>query len=315
MAEVPARPPLPSYRRSELSTPGHDRRMLEKAAASSADLVLMDLEDGCAPAKKKEARKVVVDAARTLDWKGKGVAVRVNGASTPYFLEDVLEVVGGGAPWIDAIILPKVQSPLDVQYADRLIGQVEQRSGHEVGRLRMEVLIETAQGVLHAEAIARASPRLAALLFGIYDYAGEVGATLEDDTFTDLLYAKQKTLAAARAAGLLAMDGITSRFKDLELTRQEARRSRRMGFDGRWAIHPAQLDVLHEVFTPRPEELRAAELRLESYRKAHAEGRGAMALGEEMVDEATLRSDQRKVALGRHLGLLVPEPSPPGLSK
>lgn len=303
----PARPPLPPYRRSELSTPGHDRRMLEKAAASSADLVIMDLEDGCAPNQKVPARSVVSEAARSLDWKGKAVAFRTNGVSSSYFLDDILEVVGAAAPWLDVVVIPKVQGPEEVQYADRLIGQVERRAGWEVGRLRLEVLIETAKGVLHAEEIARASPRLAALLFGIYDYAGDVGALLGDDTFTDLTYARQKLLAAARSANLLAVDGITAKFKDLELTRREAQVSRRMGFDGRWAIHPAQLDVLHEVFTPSSEELSAAEARLRAYREAHAAGKGAVALGEEMVDEATLHSDRRKVALGRRLGRLPPE--------
>jgi citrate lyase subunit beta / citryl-CoA lyase len=299
------RPLPPPYRRSELSTPGHDRRMLEKAAASAADLVLMDLEDGCAPNQKGPARAVIAEAARSLDWKGKVVAFRPNALSTPYFLDDLLEVVGTCAPYLDVVVLPKVQGPEDIRYVDRLLAQIEQRAGAEVGRIRLEVLIETARGVLHAEEIASASPRMAALLFGIYDYAGEIGATLEQDTFTGLEFARQKLLAAARSAGLLAVDGITARFKDLDLTRQEALRSQRMGFDGRWAIHPSQIDVLNQTFTPSVDEIRAAERRLADYRRAHAEGKGAVAVEGEMVDEATLRSDQRKVALGRRLGVLT----------
>lgn len=300
------RPALPPYRRSELSTPGHDLKMLQKAAASSADLVIMDLEDGCAPSQKVGARSTIARAARELDWGGKAVAFRPNAISSAYFFDDVCEVVSAAGPSLDALVLPKVQTAEEVRYLDRLLQQLEWKHGLEEGRLRLEVLIETASGVLHAEEIARASPRLSALLFGIYDYAGDVGALLHENTFEDLQFAKQQTIAAARASGLLVLDGITSRFRDLDLTRRDAERSRRMGFDGKWAIHPGQLDVIHEVFTPSRTELEKAGQQLSAYESAHREGRGAIALGEEMVDEATLRADRRNVALGRKLGLLPP---------
>lgn len=302
-----SRPELPPFRRSELSTPGHDLRMLQKAAATPADMVIMDLEDGCAPDQKIGARATIVEAARTLDWGEKAVAFRPNGLATPYFLDDLREVVGAAAGQLDAVVLPKVTSPEDVRHVDRLLRTLERRAGAPEGRLRIEVLIETARGVLHAEEIARASPRVAALLFGIFDYAGEVGADVREDTFLPVLFAKQATVASARAAEVLVLDGITPQFRDLEITRKEALASRRMGFDGKWVIHPGQIDVVHQVFTPAPAELQAAEHRLQLYREAHRSGKGAIDLGGEMVDEATLRADARKVALGRRLGRLGPE--------
>ncbi|MDE1836380.1 MAG: CoA ester lyase [Euryarchaeota archaeon] len=306
VARPSSRPPVPPYRRCELSTPGHDLKMLTRAAGSSADLVLMDLEDGCAPSRKVAARGIVAEAARTLDWSGKVLAFRSNGLGTPYFLDDLLEVVGEAGEFLDLLVLPKITSAEEVRYVDRLLTQLEWRSGLELGRLRLEVLVETARGVLHAEEIAHASPRMAALLFGIYDYAGEVGTLVGEDTFTDLSYPRQALLAAARSAGLLALDGITSRYKDLALTRREAERSRQMGFDGRWAIHPSQIDVIQQAFTPTKDELEVAARRLATYREADRDGKGAIGLGEEMVDEATVRVEQRKVALGRRLGLLPP---------
>lgn len=266
----------------------------------------MDLEDGCPPSQKVAARAVVADAARTLDWSKKVLAVRPNGLETPYFLDDLEEVVGRAGEHLDVLVLPKVTSADDVRYADRLLRQLEWKHGLPPGRLALEVLIETPRALLAAAEIAGASPRLRALLFGIYDYAGEVGTTVGEDTFTDFLYAKQKVLAAARSADLLAVDGITARFKDLDLTRREAERSRRMGFDGKWAIHPSQIEVLHQVFTPGQEELEAASRRVAAYRAADREGRGAIVVGEAMVDEATLRTDLRRVELGRQLGLLPP---------
>ncbi len=307
VARRSSRAPVPPYRRAELSTPGHDLKMLRKAAGTSADMVLMDLEDGCAPSQKVPARGVVVEAAKTLDWGGKVVAFRPNGLRTPYFFDDLTEVVGQAGEFLDVIVLPKIEGPEDVRYVDRLLEHLEWKHDLEPGRLRIEVLIETAQGVLNAGAIARSSPRLVALLFGIYDYAGEVGATVGSDTFTDFTFAKQSTLAAARAAGLLALDGITARFKDLELTRTESESSRRMGFDGKWAIHPSQIDVIQQVFTPSREELDRAVRRVTAYRHADREGRGAIVVGEEMVDEATIRTEMKRVALGRRLGLLSPE--------
>ena len=305
MTDRPSRRPPPApYRRSELSTPGHDLRMLQKAAGTPTDLVLMDLEDGCAPGQKGPARAVVVEAARTLDWSGKMVAVRTNGTATPYFLDDVLDVVGGAGEFLDVIIAPKVRSAEEVRFIDRLLHQVERRAGLEEGRLGLELMIETPGAVLQAPEIARASPRVRALLFGLYDYAGEIGASVEEETFRDFAYAKQRTVAAARDAGVLVLDGITARYKDLERTEREGRAARRMGFDGKWAVHPSQIEAIHRVFTPTPEELERAARRVAAYREAGRAGRGAIAEGEEMVDEATLRTEIGRVELGRRLGLL-----------
>jgi citrate lyase subunit beta/citryl-CoA lyase len=292
-----------TVRRSELTTPGHSLKMIGGAAASKADLVMMDLEDACAPSQKVAARATVVEAAKTLDWGGKIVAFRPNNLRTAYFLDDLLEVVGCAGAYLDALILPKTERPDEVRYVDQLLHHLEEKFGLEVGRLRLEVLIESAQGVSHAEEIATASPRLAALIFGVADYAGDVGALLTTDTFTDFAYAKQRTVAAARAAGLSAIDCITPRFRDVEQTRRDAEAARRMGFDGKWAIHPAQIDVINAAFTPTDEELRRAEELLRAYRAADVEkGLGAIVVGDEMVDKATLRVEERKIAIGRKIG-------------
>jgi citrate lyase subunit beta/citryl-CoA lyase len=294
-----------TVRRSELTTPGHNLKMIEKAAATKADLVMMDLEDACAPSQKVGARAVVVEAARTLDWADKIVAFRPNNLRTPYFFDDLVEVVGGAGESLDVLILPKTERPDEVRYIDQLLTHLERKFGLEPGRLQLEVLIESAAGVSRAEEIASASPRLAALIFGVADYAGDVGALLGVDTFTDFAYAKQRTVAAAKAHGLAAVDCITARYRDAEQTRRDAEAARRMGFDGKWAIHPAQIDVINEAFTPTEAELARAQELLRAYRAADVErGLGAIVVGDEMVDKATLRVEERKLAIGRKIGLV-----------
>ncbi len=295
-----------SVRRTELTCPAHSLKMMSKAAASAADEVILDLEDSCAVSQKEGARRTLVDALKTLDFKGKIRAFRPNNVQTKYFYRDVIEVVEGAGDALDVLVLPKALGPEDVLFADRLLTQIEQAVGLPVGRIKIEALIESAKGLLRAADIAACTPRMASLIFGIADYAGDVGAKeLTTKQFEVYHYPKAHTIAAARAAGIDVVDNVTLQFRDLEQCRRDAEQASRMGFDGKWAIHPAQIDVIHEVFTPSRKELERALAILEAYGKADLEGgQGAIVFGDEMVDAATLRVEWKKVAVARRAGLL-----------
>jgi len=290
-----------SVRRTELACPAHSLKMMAKAAASEADEVIFDLEDGCALSQKVEARKALIEALNSLDFKGKIRAFRPNGIRTKFFYRDLIEVVESAGANIDVMVLPKVQEASDVLFADLLLTQIEQNVGLAVGRIRLEALIESAKGVLHAEQIAASTPRLASLIFGVADYGGDIGSREPvREQFALYHYPKAKTVAAARAAGIDVIDSITLQFRDLEQCERDAREAARMGFDGKWAIHPDQVPVINRVFTPTPEELTRAREILELYRKADAEsGVGAIVYNNEMVDGANLHIELRKLAIAR----------------
>jgi citrate lyase subunit beta/citryl-CoA lyase len=295
-----------SVRRSELTCPAHSLKMMAKAAASTADEVILDLEDSCAVSQKVEARKTLIEALKTLDFKGKIRAFRPNNVRTGFFYRDVIDIVEAAGDKLDVLVLPKAVGPEDVLFADRLLSQIEENLGLPPGRIKIEALIESASGVLKAEAIAACTPRMAGLIFGIADYAGDIGAKeLTTEQFSVYHYPKAHTIAAARAAGLDVVDNVTLQFRDLEQCRKDAGQASRMGFDGKWAIHPAQIDIINEVFTPSPKELERALAILEAYRKADVEaGQGAIVFGDEMVDAATLRVEWKKLAVARQAGLI-----------
>jgi citrate lyase subunit beta / citryl-CoA lyase len=292
-------------RRSELVCPAHSLKMMAKAAAGDADEVIFDLEDGCAPSQKIAARKTLVEAFRTLDFRGKIRAFRANGIHTRFFYRDVIDVVEAAGERIDGLVVPKVQDASDVLFADRLLTQIEQNMGWTVGRIQLEVLIESAGGVLHAEHIAAATPRLAALIFGVVDYAGNIGAREPvREQFTLYHYPKAKTVAAARAAGIDVIDGVTVQLHDLELCAHDARCAAQMGFDGKWAIHPDQVPVINKVFTPSPQELVRAREIVETYQHSDKSGGGAFVYKDEMVDAASLPIERKKLAIAKKCGLI-----------
>jgi citrate lyase subunit beta/citryl-CoA lyase len=295
-----------AIRRSELACPAHSLKMMAKAAASAADEVIFDLEDGCAPSQKTAARKTLIEAFNTLDFQGKVRAFRANGIHTKFFYRDVIEVVEAAGSKIDVLVLPKIHEAADVLFADRLLTQIEQNIGLEPGRIRLEALIESAKGVLHAEQIAASTPRLAGLIFGVVDYAGNIGARDSvREQFALYHYPKAKTIAAARAASIDVVDGVTLQFRDLEQCEHDARSATQMGFDGKWAIHPDQVAVINRVFTPSREEIVRAQEILELYRKADVDsGTGAMVYQDEMVDAASLPIEQKKLAIAKKTGLI-----------
>ena len=299
-------PNMPSVvRRTELACPAHSMKMMAKAAAGDADEVIFDLEDGCAPSQKIAARKTLIEALQTLDFRGKVRAFRANGIQTKFFYRDVIEVVEAAGSNIDVLVLPKVRDAADVLLADRLLGQIEQNMNWPVGRINLEALIESALGLVNVEAIASASPRLAALIFGVVDYAGDIGIREPvREQFALYHYPKSRIVAAARAAGIDAIDGVTGQVRDLDLCQNDAREAARMGFDGKWAIHPDQVAIVNRAFTPSAEELARAREILDAYEASDQKsGAGVFVYKDEMIDAANLPIERKKLAIARKCGL------------
>lgn len=293
-------------RRSELTVPGHSLKMMAKAAASNADQVMIDLEDACAVSQKVEARQTVITAFNTLDFGGKIRAFRPNNIRTKFFYRDLIEVIEAAGSNIDVVVIPKCYGPEDVLFVDRLLTQIEENMGFAIGRIKLEILIESADAVLHAEQIARCSPRMGGLIFGLVDFAGDIGAQeLGAEQFFYYNYAKAKCITAARAAGISVVDGVTLAVRDLDACRRDAQMGLRMGFDGKWAIHPSQIDVIHEVFTPSPAEIARAKHIIDAYEQADVQGGlGAIIIDDQMIDAAVLRVEWRKLAIAKKAGLV-----------
>ena len=293
-------------RRSELTCPGHSMKMMVKAAASAADQVMLDLEDAVAVSQKEAARATVAEALNTLDFQGKIRTFRPNNIGTKFFYRDLIEVVEAAGKNLDGVVIPKVNGPEDVLFVDRFLTQIELNMGLAVGRIKIEALIESAEAVLHAEQIAKATPRMSGLIFGLVDFAGDIGAKeLGTEQFFYYHYAKAKTITAARAAGITCMDGVTLAIRDLEACRRDAEMAARMGFDGKWAIYPPQVEVINAAFTPTAEEIARARRMIDAYAQADVEqGVGAIVLDDQMVDAALLRVEWKKLAVARKAGLV-----------
>ncbi|MFF4194757.1 HpcH/HpaI aldolase/citrate lyase family protein [Nonomuraea sp. NPDC001831] len=299
-------------RRSVLSVPGSNPRFLEKAQTLPADEVFLDLEDSVAPLAKDEARKNVVTALREGDWTGRTRAVRVNDLTTMWTYRDVIEVVEGAGQFLDCLILPKVQDPTEVVWLDTLLTQIERSMGYEVGRIGIEAQIENARGLVNVDAIAGSSRRLEALVFGPADFMASINMrTLvvgeqppgyeEGDAYHYIL---MRLLMAARMHDLQVIDGPYLQIKDVEGYRRVARRAAALGFDGKWVLHPLQVEAANEVFSPSQEDYDHAELILEAYEHyTTVERRGAVMLGEEMIDEASRKMALVVAAKGRAAGL------------
>jgi citrate lyase subunit beta/citryl-CoA lyase len=300
-------------RRTELACPAQNAHRMAKAAASDADQVVFDLEDGTAHSQKVAARDTLVTALTTLDFGAKIRAFRPNGVSTHYFYRDVIHVVEAAGAQVDVMVVPKVAGHEDIYFADRLLSQIEATVGLAPGRIKLEALIESAEAVLHAEAIARASPRMTGLIFGLVDYASDIGSTeVGQEQFFYHHYAKAKTIAAARAAGITCVDGVTLAIRDPEACRRDARMAARMGFDGKWAIHPSQLAIISEAFTPTRAEAEHAARVIAAYERADREqGVGALVVDDQMVDAANLPIERRRLAIARWAGVLADEQGSP----
>jgi citrate lyase subunit beta / citryl-CoA lyase len=298
-------------RRTCLSVPGSSQRFLAKARDLAADEVMLDLEDSVAPGEKDAARRNVVHALKDGGFGGKLVAVRVNDATTPWAYQDVVEVLSGAPGAVDSLILPKVSSPSHLVWLDVLLSQVELAVGGPAGKTRVEAQIEDASGLASVEAIAAASPRLATLIFGPGDFMASVGMRSltvggqpEGYPFDAHHYALMRILVAARAHGLQAIDGPYARISDTDGLRAAASAVAALGYDGKWVLHPAQVDVVNEVFTPSADDYARAVRILDAYGQATEVGNtGAVMLDGEMVDEASRKMALMITAKGAAAGL------------
>ncbi len=306
-------------RRSELATPASSEKMCEKAAASDADLVFLDLEDACAPAAKEGARATAVAALRELDWGSTVRAVRINGLDTPWCHDDVIEVVAGAGEHLDVLIVPKARSARDVWWVDVLLTQLETKLRLD-RRIGLEVLIEEAEGLGDAAAIATASDRLEAIIFGAGDLSASLHARVDGNFDPAGDYpgdfwqvARFQVLTAARAAGIDAVDAPYPAYQDPDGYRRSAVQAGLLGFDGKWAIHPSQVGIANEVFAPTDDEVAAARAAIEDYRAAEAGGVGAIGRDGRLVDAAHMRLAEnvlRRAELSRGAGRPSREPGP-----
>lgn len=297
---APARPRL---QRSELAVPGSNVKLFEKALNGAADYVFLDLEDAVAPDDKVPARANIIQALNDLDWAGNGktTSIRINGIDTHYMYRDVVEVVEQAGHRLDTILIPKVGTPSDVYLIDALVTQIEQAMGIE-HRIGLEVLIETALGMANVEAIAQASPRLEAMHFGVADYAAScrartvsIGGLTPDYPGDQWHMAISRMTVACRAYGLRPIDGPFGDFNDTDGFVASAKRGAALGIEGKWAIHPSQIELANDVFSPPDSEVSRARAILDALAEAQRAGRGAAQLDGKMIDAASARMAENVV--------------------
>jgi citrate lyase subunit beta/citryl-CoA lyase len=270
--------------------------MIERAASSAADLVFLDLEDAVSPNEKVPARKFIIEGLNTHDWGTKTRAVRINGTHTHWCYEDIVEVVTGAGKNLDVIIVPKPKAPRDVWFVDTLLTQLEEQLGLEPGRIGLELLIEETEALARVEEIAACSPRLEALILGFGDFSASQGMRLSlhgkgegkypGDPWS---YHRNRMIVAAKANGLDAIDGPFADFRDDDGYRREATWASALGAVGKWAIHPAQVPIANDVYSPTDSEISRAQKVIAQVREAEGAGTGAANAGGVMIDAATAR--------------------------
>ena len=300
--------------RSELAVPASNWRMIEKASTSDADLAFLDLEDSVAPDAKPDARKNVIRAFTELDWFSKPRVFRMNALDTPFFYRDLIEVVESCPNSVDMILVPKVNRPEDVYTIDTLLTQIEAYAGCATP-IGLEVLIETAEGLINCESIVRASPRVESIVFGPGDYtaslripATSIGTPDEWDAAYPghrFHYPMHRILVAGRAAGIRVIDGPFADFRNLDGFRASCLLARSLGFDGKMCIHPAQVPIANEVFSPSEQEIAWASRVVDAYITATGEGQGAIQIDGKMVDVASIRMAETTMARARAAGLIT----------
>ena len=287
-------------RRSCLSIPGSSEKMLAKGPTIPADMKFLDMEDSVSPLEKELAREKVVKAIRDQDWGDCVLCVRINAWDSPWTAYDIIEVVGGAGERLEEVMLPKVQTAAEVVATDLLLTQVEKAAGLPAGHIGIEAQIETARGLINVNEICAASPRLETIILGPVDFSASMempdlrGGTLIPEYPGDYFhYVFMKILMAGRANGLQVIDGPYTKVRDPEGFKEFSRRAYTLGFDGKWALHPDQVTLLNELFSPTQEDFDKALDVLAAYEEATTTGerKGAVMFGDEMIDEAS-----RKVA-------------------
>ncbi|PZS35525.1 MAG: CoA ester lyase [Pseudonocardiales bacterium] len=298
-------------RRSCLAVPGSSLKMLGKAPGLPADQVFLDLEDSVAPDAKESARANIVAALNGGGWGEKTRVVRVNDLTTQWTYRDVVSVVEGAGANLDAVMLPKVADAEQVHWLDLTLTQIEKTMGYEVGRIGIEAQIENPQGLINVNHIAFASDRIQTIVFGPADFMASinmpslvVGGLNPDYPADPYHYILMQILMAARARGVQAIDGPYLQIRDVDGFRAVARRSQALGFDGKWVLHPGQIDAANEIYAPKQDDYDHAELILDAYdHYTTVEKLGAVMLGEEMIDEASRKMALVIAAKGRAAGL------------
>jgi citrate lyase subunit beta/citryl-CoA lyase len=273
--------------------------MVEKALASDADAVFLDLEDAVAPDSKAEARGDVVSALKELDWQGRPTVFRANALDTPYFYRDLIEVVEQAGDSLDTVMIPKVNRPEHLYAVSILLSQIELAMELEEGKIKLEAQIESAEGLANVDSIAGATGRLEALHFGPGDFAASVSMPQTSIGVTDewdeaypghrFHYAMQRIVVAARTAGLRVLDGPVADYSDEEGLRRSCLVARSLGFDGKWCIHPTQIAVVNETFSPTDREVEWAKKVVAAYEEASSEGSGSVSVDGQMVDAASIK--------------------------
>jgi len=301
-------------RRSCHATPGSNEKMLGKAPGLGADQVFLDLEDSVSPLEKEAARGKVVNAIKNQDWGETVVCVRVNAWDTEWTYRDVVTVVEHAGERLDEIMLPKVENAAQVVALDLLLTQIEKVTGRQ-SRVGIEAQIETAQGLINVEEICAASDRLETIIFGPADFAASTempvltgGVQIPEYPGDHFHYVFSKILMAGRANGLQVIDGPFLKIRELDALRDYAMRTRILGYDGKWSLHPDQVTVINEVYTPTQEQFDKAFDILEAYEKATTEGdpgerKGAVMFGDEMIDEASRKMALKFVTRGERAGM------------
>ncbi len=285
-------------RRSIISVPANREKMVLKSFTLAADMIMLDLEDSVPVPEKEEARSKVVAAFREQDWKDKVRAYRINGMDTPFAYRDIIDVVEPAGEYIDVIVIPKVNDASEVKAIDLMLSQIEMRMGIKK-RIGLEASIETAEGMLRVEEIAFSSPRLEALVFGVADYGASMtmmskgisGHGDKEDFYPGHRwhFPLSRMAMAAKAAGLAAIDAPYGDYRDPEGLRKSCILSAALGYDGKWVIHPDQIEIINSVYSPSQEDVERSRRILEAYRQAQLEGCGSLAIDGKMVDAASIR--------------------------
>jgi len=305
MSERPKR-----ARRCQLSVPGSSEKMMTKAAGLAVDHIFLDLEDAVAPAEKPSARGKIVEALNNLDFGNSVRCVRINDIETPWAYKDIIEVVTGAGENLDTIMIPKVKHAHEVKWVDILIHQIEQDIGLKQ-RIGIELLIEEVEGIQNVDEIAAATPRLEAMVFGMGDYSASQGVDVKeamssgDSVYPGDIwhYQRQRVVIACRAAGIDAVDGPFGNFRDPDSYEREATRAMVLGCVGKWAIHPAQVEIAQRVFSPTEEEVERARKIVQAYDAAVARGEGAAQVDDAMIDAASVRLVQNTLDKANLYGL------------
>ena len=309
MSHIYYKPRKTRLHRSELAVPGSSPKMFEKAITSNADVVFLDLEDAVSPQDKIPSRQNIIKAIKEMNWKEKGktISIRINSLDTHYMYRDVIEIVEEVGEKIDTILIPKAGSASDVYMVDCLLTQIEDNKKFK-NKIGIECLIETALGMSNIKEIAKSSERLEALHFGVADYAASlkartviIGGLNPDYPGDQWHHGLSQLVMTCRAYGLRAIDGPFGDFNDKEAYIASAKRAAAIGFDGKWAIHPSQIDLANEVFSPPEKEVNKAIRILEELEKAAKEGKGAAQLDGRMIDAASARMAENIVNINNQI--------------